>query len=157
MAMVSVRIRDLSGAALDWAVAKCEGYRVRRNPFSGTAYDDFEHFYWVDDHDGEEVIRDLGWIRPGYQSDYSPSTKWHQGGPIIEREGINVERGNDLIFPKGNEKGDYCEPLWLASCESCKSQSKFHGTTSLIAAMRCYVASKADGDSVMIPEELIND
>lgn len=149
MAMVSVRIRDLSGAALDWAVAKCEGYRVRRNPFSGTAYDDFEHFYWVDDHDGEEVIRDLGWIRPGYQSDYSPSTKWHQGGPIIEREGIDIFRfnGNETVWTAGIFRKDKGKEHRHAIEED--------GPTPLIAAMRCYVASKADGDSVMIPEELI--
>ena len=80
---MKIKTVDLTDAALDWAVANCEGYRVRRNPFSGTVYDNFEHFYWVDELDGEDVILDLGWIRPGYQSDYSPQTKWHQGGPII--------------------------------------------------------------------------
>lgn len=81
----------------------------------------------------------------------SPSTDWSQGGPIIEREGIEVVRGNDLIFPKGNEKGEYTEPLWLASCGGGR---KFHGPTALIAAMRCYVASKL-GDEVEVPDELV--
>ena len=110
-----MKVDSLSGAALDWAVAKCE-----------VEFGCTEHYYRY----------------------YRYSTNWQTGGPIIEREGINVERGNDLFFPKGNEKGDYYEPLWLASY---KTRRKFHGTTPLEAAMRCYVASKF-GDDIDIPE-----
>lgn len=68
------------------------------------------------------------------------STNWAQGGPIIEREGIHTGQGMD--------------GLWYAN----KGISKYHqfGRTPLIAAMRCYVASKL-GDDIDIPEELIGD
>jgi hypothetical protein len=80
-----------------------------------------------------------------YWDGYTPSTNWEQGGPIIDREGIETRKGNPLYFPKGNESGDHYEPLWLSG--------KQQGTTPLIAAMRCYVASKL-GDEVEIPEGL---
>ncbi len=80
-----------------------------------------------------------------------PDLSWQTCGPIIEREGIEVVRGNDLVFPKGNEKGEYYEPLWLASYGAGR---KFHGPTPLIAAMRCFCRSKL-GDEVEIPKELM--
>ncbi len=66
---------------------------------------------------------------------------WAQGGPIIEREEIAVCPGYQ----------------WEASMEiEIQGESDCvigHGPTPLIAAMRCYVASKL-GDEVEIPEEL---
>jgi hypothetical protein len=80
---------------------------------------------------------------------YSPSTNWAQGGPIIAREGISIVR----------DEGDLC---WQAVID-CHSGSMFgsnlcgsfwhEGPTPLIAAMRCYVASKL-GEEVEIPEGL---
>jgi len=64
------------------------------------------------------------------------STDWAQGGPIIEWERITPEwTGED----------------WMAYI---KHDEEVFGSTPLIAAMRCYVASKL-GDEVEIPEELI--
>lgn len=67
------------------------------------------------------------------------STNWAQGGPIIEREEIylNPNNGNDLWFAETTIDGPRGE----------------YGPTPLIAAMRCFVASKL-GDEVEIPEEL---
>ena len=67
------------------------------------------------------------------------STDWAQGGPIIEREEIylNPNNGNDLWYAEHTIQG---------------SKGEF-GPTPLIAAMRCYVASKL-GDEVELPEEL---
>ena len=61
------------------------------------------------------------------------ATDWAQGGPIIEREGI-------ALYLYGN--GD-----WNAMMEK-----EYQGPTPLIAAMRCYVASKL-GDDIELPEE----
>ncbi len=69
---------------------------------------------------------------------YAPSSEWAQGGPIIEREGIS------LFDPCSND-----HDAWLGKCGGYRQC----GTTPLIAAMRCYVASKL-GDEVSIPEEL---
>lgn len=66
------------------------------------------------------------------------STNWEQSGPIIEREKISLmySTNNDWHVCKGFSPHRH----WIAS-------------TPLIAAMRCYVASKL-GDEVEIPEEL---
>ena len=75
---------------------------------------------------------------PIFVRNYKPSTDWAQGGPIIERE-------------------KHIAPLWEPSIQSwyaCKSKGTgAHPTSPLIAAMRCYVASKL-GDEVEIPDDL---
>ena len=71
------------------------------------------------------------------------STNWAQGGPIIEREGISV---GDQTHVEGQPE----HSAWYAT--NRKGAYGF-GTTPLIAAMRCYVASKL-GDEVDVPEEL---
>ena len=65
------------------------------------------------------------------------STNWSQGGPIIEREKMCVAYNFD-------------DHTWEAGWDC---YVKGWGVTPLIAAMRCYVASKL-GDEVDIPEEL---
>ena len=96
---------ELQGAALDWAVAKCEG----------TLHDD------------------------NTASDYwQPSENWEQGGPIIERETIDIEWTG---IPGAQ---------FFCAIQGEHEQS---GDTPLVAAMRCYVESKL-GDEVEIPEEL---
>ncbi len=73
------------------------------------------------------------------------STDWSQGGPIIEREEV------ELTFDRASET----DTLWRAEMFDVEGVSIAHeyGPTPLIAAMRCYVASKL-GDTVDIPEEL---
>lgn len=66
---------------------------------------------------------------------YSPSTDWSQGGPIIEREKI-------MLVPPSE---DFDGELWGAS--SADESIMVTGESLLIAAMRCYVASKF-GDTV---------
>jgi hypothetical protein len=105
-----MKTSELTGAALDWAVAKCEG--VDR---LFEAYEVGRHHY---------------------------STDWAQGGPIIEREGI-------FVRPK-TTGGWRC---WIYDGKGEGIKFDQHGPTPLIAAMRCYVASKL-GDEVEIPEEL---
>jgi len=67
------------------------------------------------------------------------STDWSQGGPIIEREKIKVD-------PR---KGNWEATIW----NEPQIRNPSYGPTPLIAAMRCFVASKL-GDEVEIPEEL---
>ena len=75
-------------------------------------------------------------IVSGVQS-WGPSFIWSQGGPIIEQERIT-------LLP--------CDSDWEAQ-SSTTPLIAVEGPTPLIAAMRCYVASKL-GDEVDIPEEL---
>ena len=72
---------------------------------------------------------------------YSPFVNWGMCGPIIEREGISVAYIDDNI----------ADGAWFAS--TVGGDENTEGPTPLIAAMRCYVASKL-GDTVEIPEEL---
>ena len=112
---------ELTGAALDWAVAKCMGHRVAEN------YGSYIRIY----------LPDLK--QSGYTLAFCPSTHWSLGGPIIEREKISVwARSTDFAAESFNE-----------------GQEGFveEGPTPLIAAMRCYVASKM-GDDIELPEEL---
>lgn len=94
---------ELTGAALDWAVAKAEG---------------LDYFH-----------PEIGPSQPDY------STDWAQGGPIIQREKIELE---------------YDGFAWWARI---KADDDYTGLTPLRAAMRCYVASKL-GDEIEIPAEL---
>lgn len=74
----------------------------------------------------------------GYYT-YKPSSKWEHGGPIIERERISVISDYHEI-----------EDGWLAD----GGKKQVFGPTPLIAAMRCYVASKL-GEEVEVPDWLI--
>lgn len=113
-----MKTSELTGAALDWAVAKCEGIT-----------EDIQHWCLYDDY----------MTSIGTDIRFSPSTNWAQGGPIIEREEIS------LRDPCSVNMGDD----WEAVCGGYHR----NGPTPLIAAMRCYVASKL-GDEVEIPEGL---
>ena len=75
---------------------------------------------------------------------YSPSTNWAQGGPIIEREWLD-------ITPWPNESRE--EMRWHCQQHDSGGDCAQYGPTPLIAAMRCFVASRL-GDEIEIPEEL---
>ena len=113
---------ELTGAALDWAVAKCEGK-------NGVLHDD-------------GITRCIVIAAPSgvYKGTWQPSLNWAQGGPIIERECI------------------FIAPTWdgenAGSSARASRTAWIEGPTLLIAAMRCYVASKL-GDEVDVPEELL--
>jgi len=78
----------------------------------------------------------------GYVRSYIPSEDWEQGGPIIECEEITITH---WIHPKN---------YWRAGLTDEDGKCYWQdGPTPLIAAMRCYVASKL-GDDVEIPDEL---
>ena len=102
---MKVKTQDLTGAALDLAVARAwYGYEYKMpTPF------------------------------------FNPSVEWNQGGPIIERERIDIEHD------PANKEWSAC---WFGSDEYRGAI----GPTPLIAAMRCYVASRL-GDEVDVPKE----
>ncbi len=121
---MKIKTQDLYLSALDWAVAQCEGLLC----FGYCSYGDR---FSVTNSDG--VIET-----------YAPSFVWSQGGPIIERERIG------LWAYQWNEQGEP-EAGWYAEDEG--GDHVRTGITPLIAAMRCFVASKL-GDEVEIPDEL---
>ena len=111
--MIEVNVLELTGAALDWAVAKCEGFP-----------DDM-------------INTKTGRVEVFYFPAWRPSTDWAIGGPIIERELVTV---GPNPFGRG----------FAAN----KKDIDMYGPTPLIAAMRCFVASKL-GDEIKIPDELM--
>lgn len=114
--MLKVKTAELTGAALDWAVAKFEGVPeyILNKPYRAS-----------------ELIEQY-------------SADWTQGGLIIEREWISV---------------CWQGATWVGSKFNVRITDEYEfqqtGTTPLIAAMRCYVASKL-GDTVEIPKELVS-
>lgn len=88
--------------------------------------------------DGERLWTTLS---TGETELFAPHINWAQGGPIIERERIRLDQ---MPYPK---------ELWIAGHDS--SHDMVSGPTPLVAAMRCYVASKL-GDEIEIPEEIKN-
>ena len=73
----------------------------------------------------------------------SPSTDWSQGGSIIEREKIQ-------LLPSITSE------TWNAACPHHGNCIQVTGPTPLIAAMRCFCASRL-GDEVDIPKELLGE
>ena len=103
-----MKTSKLTGAALDWAVANCEGVEI--------------------------IVRQENW-------DWY-SSSWEHGGPIIEREGLDIRK------------------IRTAHAMAWRSVTfddsiKQYGPTPLIAAMRCYVASKL-GDEIDVPADLLS-
>jgi len=110
-----MKTNELTRAALNRAVAKCEGLKVK--VMSGVC------------HDVELLDMQVdGDTRISYLTD------WALAGPIIEREKI------ECLHDGGQ---------WYVDAP----HGWYEGPTLLIAAMRCYVASKL-GDEVEVPEEV---
>ena len=119
--MIHMKTNELTGAALDWAVAKCEGAAS---------------FGWTAEGTERTALLciDETWRK------FKPSTDWAQGGPIIEKGQVS------FVF-------DFTNGSWCARIYTKPIVISYDGPTPLIAAMRCYVASKL-GDTIEIPEEL---
>ena len=164
-----VNASDLIGPALDWAVATCEGFSVGvftvdeqwARFIEGATVEELEKH-------AEEYAGIKAGLKPelckvhvdGYRSALDARAwrfdeDWSKGGPIIEREGINFFRHNKL---------DALAP-WVWCAHKVVSRPNMEGgvnmvalaidgPTPLVAAMRCYVASKL-GDKINVPKELI--
>ncbi len=124
-----MKTSELTGAALDWAVAKCEGI--------GLGPRGFVVYYF----EGEPAM-------------WQPSTDWAQGGPIIDREDIAMSSTPDGLWAAYAPKGTRLVQHGGQAVEVFNWTYKQQGYTPLIAAMRCYVASKL-GDEIDLPKELL--
>ena len=124
-----MKTSELTGLALDWAVATALGYT--RSTIQGIDWGKRwkkpAPFGFWDEVDGDT----------SKDGTFHPSTNWTQGGPIIEREDI-------ALLPHGD--GTY-------EAEVLLNPVRCTGSHPLIAAMRCFVASEL-GEEVEVPEEL---
>ena len=122
---MKIKTSEATPIQLNWLAAKAEGIldRIELEQVNGV---------W------SVAIPDLG-------CSFEPSTCWTQGGPIIERERIRIRFETECYWY-------FTTPTdtWLANYEGV---GEWLGPTALIAAMRCYVASKW-GDEVDVPDEL---
>jgi hypothetical protein len=117
-----MKTSELTGAALDWAVAKCLGH---------TEFHNYGSYIRIP-------------TNPSGSLRFCPSTDWAQGGPIIEREKIGIVTS------------DKDANVWIGSIFEPDWKFNRTGPTPLIAAMRCYVASKL-GDEVEVPTNLFSE
>jgi hypothetical protein len=119
-----VKTAELTGVALDWVVAKT---------FKPGSY----------------------WESQEFLDYFHPSTDWSQGGPIIEREHLTLR----ALWENGKPRQIGLLEAWRCDLDfkdGVMTLGKIleYGETPLIAAMRCYVASKL-GDEVDIPDFLV--
>lgn len=120
--MKKIKVADATGPVLDWLVAKAAGIET---------YKSLTPIYWEDDRT---------------QVPFEPSTDWAQGGPIIDREKLDLYHSTD--------KSNWASAIWSDIPGGGQLHHKQRGPTALIAAMRCFVASKL-GDEVDVPEGLV--
>jgi hypothetical protein len=120
-----MKTSELTGAALDWAVAKCEKLDASTDR---TGWSN-EWAVFVDYSDTYCGVH------------YQPSVQWGWAGSIIEREKIRLDTSWNGEDGTWSARMDTVGGWWC-------------GATPLVAAMRCYVASQL-GDEIDLPEELL--
>lgn len=121
---VEVKVQELTGTALDWAVAQAEGLKA-------AIYPDKPRYVFIDS--------------PGSGcGPYHPSLSWAQGGPLLEKHGINTEQSS------WDWKGTCI--LWRAKAQV--DSAYFDHVNLLVAVMRAVVHANL-GDTVSVPSELM--
>lgn len=143
---MKVKTNTLTGKALDYAVAIALGATNFR-------YDTVS-CYWIE-LDGKDRVFSTAWSE---SQNFAPSSDWRQGGEIIEKAGISVSLRYGSLSP------NHVQDVWDAVIKpefystgrrnsGVKKETIATGPLPLVAAMRCYVASKL-GEEVEIPEGL---
>lgn len=133
--MKSIETSKLSGVALDWAVAVCEGLAVRKDPMGFSIGSEAGYWIWDEINPKRKRYQLIG-------RDYSPSTNWATAGLIIE---------SHEIFPsRVEQESQNSEKRYQAGIGNHRVQ----GGTPLIAVMRSLVATQL-GNVIEMPENLI--
>lgn len=138
--LIEVRVSNLAGAALDWAVSKAADVRMFEMGPDGNWPGNFAVTQATQVEPA--VIRDLMgrlWFEASLRSvPWSPSTDWSQGGPLIDKYEVSIISQEPGAQP----------------CAWTDRTAPWHGDTNLIAACRAIVAAKA-GETVWVPKELM--
>lgn len=122
---MKIKTAEVTGPALDWLVAKCEGVKYERR-----SYKEF---------DG------IGGVYPVWATAFS--TDWAQGGQIIERE--NIFPIPNISPDKLHPEWDFLAKRSHYNDMECP----MYGGTALIASMRCYCCARL-GEEVEVPDDL---
>ena len=144
---MKIKTSELIGVALDWAVGHAMQY-VTHSTLGWT------------------VTLPVPRTPPGatpplpFPKNFSPSTRWAQGGPLVEREGIELlywaSRGNPDPWEAQYGAMTYPEGLAFKGAPYIDQGpgDAYGGPTPLIAAMRALVQRKL-GDEVDVPDEFV--
>lgn len=133
-----MKVSELTGPLLDLWVAKAEGMEFvmhRGHPAKEVVFDPDLHAHDFD------LKSFKAWIY------FQPSSQWAEGGPIIEREEIELSSPGSPVHRHGGPNGGWGRSglwsacTWKAGASGGRSISH-HETSPLIAAMRCYVTHK---------------
>lgn len=127
--LISVRVSNLVGAPLDWAVAMAAGFTI--DPECGTT---------VWHPDGVPCSISIRGAALGFG--YRPSSSWAQGGQLIDRHRGSAQHcpglADDVCYSGGPEgAGILC-----------------YGPNALVAFCRGFVRYKL-GEFVQVPKELM--
>ena len=125
---MKIKTTELTGPALDWVVAQVIHADLQRTYGEPVFNPKTKRIYQT------QGLQQIG-------VNYSPSTNWAQGGPIIESNEIDLKSVEEGVWQASNIFDDM---EWY----------HFLGYSPLEAAMRCHVAHKL-GEEVEIPEELL--
>ena len=137
---MKIKISEATGKVLDYLVAKALGYKFGHWQINNASYINV----WA------ELVDAAGCGPAGYFPEddrFRFSTDWAQGGPIIEREKV------DLYY--STKTGLWAAAIWQDTPGGGQLEAKVkQNPTPLVAAMRCFVTRKL-GDEVDVPEELL--
>lgn len=131
-----VEARLLTGLALTWASAAAEfGLDTE-----GKVWGESRHFRGISVPSRKNFL-------------WSPGYDWEQGGPIIQREGIEL-----LVNVTETEAAGFVDTSsdWVAIPRSdrCKQEHRCHAPTPLVAAMRSFISLRL-GPKVKVPVEIL--
>ncbi|WIV25874.1 DUF2591 domain-containing protein [Pseudomonas sp. M2(2023)] len=127
--LIELRVSNLVGEALGWAVGKAEGLDVYLEPpgYNGVPWRVFARFQ------GEAIA---------HTKRYNPWEDWTLGGPMIEKHMVSLHcpQSTDDVWAGWviTDKGEFCQA----------------GDSAPIAACRAIVSAKL-GDTVQVPKELL--
>ena len=121
--MEVIKVADATPLQIDWLVAQCEGLNPNTDPERRRQFVGYPGF---------AEANGFGYGIKQYSRD------WSHGGPIITREKISIRQWVDVP---------------VVNAYMPNADWSFDAASPLIAAMRCYIASKL-GEEVLVPEEL---
>ena len=130
-----MKTAELTGALLDYWVARAEGKDAEMRSYEMS----YGRVYYCN-------VRTITSSRP-----FSPSSSWDDGGPIIERENIGISPPTSRVHRNGGPNAGWGPSgVWMATTwhkgANGKRAAEWDERSALVAAMRCYVASKFGED-----------
>ena len=127
--LIEVRVSNLVGAPLDWAVAMAEGFKPDPERLTNV---------WLNEEDPTSIS--IRGVEMGYG--FRPSSNWEHGGQLIDKHSGTAQHIPGLPADLCYAGGPAGAGVWC------------YGPTALIAFCRGLVNHKL-GDTVQVPKELM--